>query len=104
MSTSPTTLRELTIKLANYEFVTKPAAAITLLRKKIPKEHHSFYKEMGVSDLHLLYKAQPVSTGKVLKMFDNAEGSTESEERVLSYLDNLLVIWGLTNYEYFLDL
>ena len=68
------------INLANYEFVSNPAAAIMLLHKGIPKEHQPLWKEMGVNGLYALYKAQSVSTGMVLKMLEEAEGANPSKE------------------------
>ena len=48
---TPSSFHQMTINVAKYEFTTKPAAAISLLNKGIPKQHREFWVNMGVSGL-----------------------------------------------------
>lgn len=99
---TPATFKQMVINVARYEFISKPAAAVMLLHKGIPKEHQPLWTGMGVNGLYALYKAQSVSTEMVLKMLEEAEGANQSEERVLSYLRQFVGNMGLDELRDFL--
>ena len=54
--------------------------------------HHSTrpFGNLLASHFYSLYQAQCISTIMVLKMFENAEGYNETEERVLNYVHQFI--------------
>ena len=48
------------INSAKYEFLSKPAAAVMVLHKGIPKLHLSFWTKIGVKDLYAIYNSLSV--------------------------------------------
>ena len=83
---SPKNLKETLINVAYYEFIAKPASALAIIHSGVPSQHKAFWKSLNISFLQSVYQAQCVSTIMVLKMFENAEGYNETEERMLNYL------------------
>uniref|UniRef100_A0A1X7VJR3 Uncharacterized protein n=1 Tax=Amphimedon queenslandica TaxID=400682 RepID=A0A1X7VJR3_AMPQE len=79
------TIEKMVINLAKYEFLSKPAAAVMVLHKGIPKLHLSFWTKIGVKDLYAIYNTLSVFTAMVQKMVEEAEGRIQSEERILSH-------------------
>ena len=82
----PNNLKSMLLEIASFEFLVKPAAAISSINQGVPAFHASFWKQMGVSGLLAIYKAQSVSCAKVLVMLDEEEGGNANENRVLGYL------------------
>lgn len=58
------------LQIANFEFILKPAAAISAINSGIPNNHVSFWEKMSVKGLLRVYKAKSVSPATVLKMLD----------------------------------
>ena len=83
---SPRNFKETLISVAYYEFIAKPASALAIIHSGIPSQHKAFWDSLSITFLQSVYQAQCVSTMMVLKMFENAEGYNETEERVLNYL------------------
>ncbi len=83
---TPTKLKQMLLQVASYEFLLKPAAAITAINRGIPPLHAPFWQKLGVAGILVVYRAQTVSPAKVLGMLDEEQGKTENEERVLGYL------------------
>ena len=82
----PVGFRDALVKVATYEFLSKPTAALAIIHSGIPQQHHSFWDRVDVASLLSIYQAQHASPATVLKMLEDAEGNDAAEERVLGYL------------------
>ena len=74
---TPQTLKSSILRI---EFILKPSAAIREMHSGIPSQHRTFWENVGSQGLFSLYKAQSVSAGKVLEMFDEADGTDLDQE------------------------
>lgn len=83
---TPQNFQKLIVNVAKYEFISKPAAALSLINRGIPVQHQPFWESMELPSLLSVYKAQSVSSAMILEMFSEAEGQDASQERVLGYL------------------
>ena len=84
-----TNIKDVIVKVAKYEFVVKPLAAICEIHSGIPPEHVSFWKTQSVSHLRQLYFAMAATPAKVLGILQS-EPSNPCEERVMSYLEQFV--------------
>lgn len=82
----PATLKRLLLRIAHFEFGTKPAAGIQAIRLGIPELHKPFWDAVSASDFYSIYGASAVTTAKVLKMIGDVDTVNLNEERVFSYL------------------
>ena len=73
-------------QVANYEFLSKPSAALVMVNSGIPAQHKPYWDSISASDLFSVYQAQSVSACTVLKMLEDAVGDDASQERILGYL------------------
>ena len=80
------TLKGLFLQIAQYEFILKPATAITAISTRIPSQHVPFWQKRGVQGLLQLYQAKSVSAAKVLSTFEDVQPLDADQERVLLYL------------------
>jgi hypothetical protein len=72
-------------KVARYEFIAKPLAAVAMINTGIPLLHTSFWSRKSVEDLRLLYLGLTATSAKVLEIIES-DPSDQNEERVLGYL------------------
>ena len=82
----PKNVKTMILQASSYTFVIQPTAALAAIHSGVPQQHLSFWRGLGVMGLYSIYGAQSVSPAKVLKMFDDAEGTDANEERILGYL------------------
>lgn len=83
---TPNNLERLITEVAHYEYMSKPTAATVAVHSGVPKEHTTFWENMGVSKLFTVYQALSVSSDRILRLLDNASGQNPSEERIIVYL------------------
>ena len=79
----PKNVKTMILQASSYTFIIQPTAALTAIHSGVPQQHLSFWRGLGVMGLYSIYGAQSVSPVKVLKMFDDAEGTDANEEREL---------------------
>ena len=82
----PSNLKSIVADVSQYEFIVKPAAAITAIRSGVPELHSEFLAQMSINDLHSIYSALAVSQARVLAMIEEPEFVNCNEERVWGYL------------------
>ncbi len=78
-------IKDVIVKVAQYEFIAKPLAAITMISTGIPLLHTSFWSHKSVEDLRLLYLGLTATSAKVLEVVES-DPTDKNEERVLGYL------------------
>lgn len=79
------TIRTLLIRISQYELLSKPLAAITLMNSGIPCVHKVWWQRKSVDELYEVYIALTATPAKVLKVI-YAETFNQSEERMMTYL------------------
>ena len=88
---APHNLRDILLKLAGHEFVSRPYAAVDLMHNGIPPAHQVFWSQKSVEELFGLYVALIANPRKVLGLLDEPlEFKNPSEERVYGYLQQLV--------------
>ena len=65
---TPAKLFNLIAEVAKFEFLRKPASAISEIHSSVPKQHLHFWNEQKTSELYSVYKAHQVSSAKVLQL------------------------------------
>ena len=83
-------LKDILIKVAQYEFIAKPLAAITMISTGISA---SFLSNKSVEEFHKLYLALTATSAKTVEIIE-ASCNNENEERVLGYLQQY--VGGMT--------
>lgn len=79
------TIRTLLIRISQYELLSKPLAAITLMNSGIPCVHKVWWQRKSVDELYKVYIALTATPAKVLQVI-YAETFNQSEERMMTYL------------------
>lgn len=82
-------IRDVITKVARYEFVIKPLAAITQIHSGIPVIHAPFWQEQSVEDMKQLFLALTATPAKVVGTFVS-EADNACNERVMSYLEQFV--------------
>lgn len=82
----PSTLRSVIQRVARYELVTKPTAALSAIHSGVPKMHEPFWSRMSIQQFHMIYRSLSVSTGRVLSLIEEPLLSTPAQEQVWSFL------------------
>lgn len=76
--------------VAEYEFLTKPAAAICLIYSGIPTSHTGFWSKKSVSDVVSLYYRLTVTAKRVRGVLLPAQFNSENEKRVYNYFTTMI--------------
>jgi len=76
--------------ISEYEFLVKPAAAISLIHSGIPKIHRDFWSNKSISDVSSIYEQLSVTSKKVLNLLMSSETNSVGERRVYSYLTTMI--------------
>lgn len=80
-----------TIKcIAEYEFMIKPAAAISLVHSGIPTAHRSFWSQKTVSGVSALYDSLTVSAARIRKSLMSSSENNSNAERVYGYFTTMI--------------
>lgn len=80
------TLQAIIIRLARFEFLTKPQVGIQAISSGIPQSHRPFWKQMTVKNFNEIYVALSASPSKVLELLNEPDVSDSNQQRVLGYL------------------
>ncbi len=67
---TPANLQSCILQVARFEFVSKPAAMITLMNSGIPEAHLKFWSSTSVEGVLSVHKSLTVSSIKILESFD----------------------------------
>lgn len=83
-------IKDVIVKVARFEFMVKPLAAISLVHSGIPTEHIPFWQNQTVKNLSLLYSALTATPAKVVEILQSEPTDNACEERVMSYLEQFV--------------
>ena len=97
----PQTLKKLLLQVAKFEFLAKPYQSIKAIQSGIV--HLSFWNKMSLGELHSIYVAMSVSRTKVLNLIEGCTTCNPEEERVLSYLRQLVGDMHLNDLRLFIQ-
>ena len=99
---TPESFKPLVLKVATYQFLSQPTAALVAISSGVPKLYQPFLERMGVAGLLLVYRAQSASPATVLRMLEDNEGQDATQERILGYLRQFVGNMGLDELRTFL--
>jgi hypothetical protein len=77
-------------RVAEYEFLIKPAAALTLINSGIPESQRQFWCNKTVNEITAIYERLGVTSEKVLDLLILPEAKCISESRVYGYLTTMI--------------
>ena len=83
-------LRNLIVRIARHEFVTKPSAALNSLHSGVPKCHVRFWNTFSIDRLFRLYNASRGSPQLVIDKLVEPLGMDSAQQRVFGYLTNFI--------------
>ena len=86
----PTNLKRIVLDVAKFEFLLKPATTISIMHSGISAMHNLFWSQQSIDDLHDIYATLTVSPVRVLSMIKDPCCTTANQERVMSYLRQLV--------------
>lgn len=87
---------EVIVKVARYEFIAKPLAAVTMISTGVTILHASFWRNKTVEDLRKLYLALTATPRKVVGTME-ADCKNPNEKRVWGYLQQY--IWNMSGHK-----
>lgn len=87
---TPSNIHDMLHKAAVFEFLMKPAAALSSINAGIPRSHSSYWRGKGVSGIVALYNSQMVTARAVLAIMTTPIEPTNEQERVFSYLRRMI--------------
>lgn len=77
-------------RVAEYEFLIKPAAAISLINSGIPKTHREFWSNKTVDSIIFIYENLTATSEKILDLLMLPEANSVGESRVYGYLTTMV--------------
>lgn len=87
---TPSSLPNIIMQVARYQFMIKPAATIGMIHSGIPKCHQEFWNNMSSQQLCTIYENLTVSPRKVNSLFNPPMALTRQEERIFNYLRTMV--------------
>ena len=87
---TPNTLKEILGQLANFQFRVKPLPAAVAAYTGIPEFERCFWESKTAADIHLLYFSLLATPAKVLASINEPECMNAAEERVFTYLTQMV--------------
>ena len=87
---TPSNLPDLIKQIAQYQFLIKPAASITMINGGIPSSHKEFWSKKSPKDLCSIYQRLTVSPSKVISLIAVPEICSPQEDRVCQYLRTMV--------------
>ena len=87
---TPTNLKPCIEHIAQYEFVSRPAAAIYSIYSGIPISHQRFWMKQTASSMSSIYDNLTVSPQKVHDLLILPQTESVNEERVYAYLKTMI--------------
>ena len=86
----PTNIKSILLDVAKFEFLLKPATAISIMHSGISATHNVFWSQQSIDDLHDIYSTLTVSPARVLSMIEDPCCTTANRECMMSYLRQLV--------------
>ena len=83
---TPSNLKTCLCQVAQFEFCSKPAAAVTLMHSGVPSYDADFWQERSVEGVSSIYRTLAVSCRKLLDIIMLPLSLNVAEERVSGYL------------------
>ena len=83
---SPSNLNTCLIQVAQFEFCSKPEAAVSLMHSGVPLSHADFWQQRSVEGISSIYKTLAVSSRKVLDIYSPATRLSECCRRACFWL------------------
>ena len=87
---SPYNLKSCIEHIAQYEFITRPAAAVFAVYSGIPLTHQGFWMQQSVQSMSMIYQKLTVTAEKVRGMLVLPQAQSPNEERVYGYLTTMI--------------
>lgn len=87
---TPLNLKACIEKIAQYEFVSRPAAAIFSVYSGIPLNHQGFWMKQNVASMSQIYEKLTVTAKKVTGLLMIPATESPNEERVSGYLTTMI--------------
>jgi len=87
---TPLNLKNLVIQLAKYQFQSKPMIATVAAHSGIPDFERPFWESRGVGGVHSIYMSLVATSAKVLAMIEEPDGMNASENRIFTYLTQMV--------------
>ena len=87
---TPTNLKQQIVQVAKFQFLNKPIAAHLAINSGIPPFERSFWCQLTISDLYSLYLSLSATPSRVLDLMEEPDFMNPAEERVYSYLRDLI--------------
>lgn len=87
---TPTNLMSTIEHVAEHEFLTKPAAAISMVNSGIPNAHREFWSSRTLGGLLFIHGELTVTSTKILQLLMLPNASSVNEKRVHSYLTTMI--------------
>lgn len=86
----PSTLLSVIEQVARYEFISKPAAAISMIYSGIPVSHREFWSRKSPDKMVELYRHLTLNSSKMIRMLHFPEACSPQQERVYGYLRTMI--------------
>ena len=86
----PSALPSVIEQVARYEFISKPAAAISMIYSGIPENHREFWSRQSPDTMAELYRHLTLNPRKVIKMLHFPEACSPQQERVFGYFRTMI--------------
>lgn len=83
-------LKKVLFEIAEFEFITKPAAAIALMHSGVPATHALFWLSKSLDGICAIYKCLSVSNSKVLNVLVFPDTMNKAESRISGYLNDMI--------------
>ena len=90
MVPTPKTFKKILGQLANFQFRVKPLQAALAAYTGIPDFERRFWESKTAADIHLLYFSLLATPAKVLSIIEEPEYMNAAEERVFTYLTQMV--------------
>lgn len=87
---TPNTLMSCIQRVAEYEFIAKPAAAISLVHSGIPSSHKAFWKSKSIDEISQIFCDLTVSAAKICELLVLPATEHANEERVYGYFTTMI--------------
>ena len=86
----PSALLSVIEQVARFEFISKPAAAISMIYSGIPTNHREFWRRQSPDKMVELYRHLTLNPQKMIEMLHFPEACLPQQERVYGYLRTMI--------------
>ena len=87
---TPSSLREIIVQLARYQFLIKPMPATLAIHSGLPDFERPFWEEKFLADMYMLYTSMFATPEKVIGIVQESESMNAGEQRVFTYLTEMI--------------